>query len=638
MSDSGVLTLGHLPTNLNVSVEAVHKFTSFIFIVTFTFSPTAVIGTNFAACLANVQQGLYGVGVDIGGTDNHGRPVNVSVATGLTYKLCLEACGGGQEPFNWSVFSMQFTSWLVPWLALISQLPFGANDKVDNLISVFLTVGSPTLATYSFVLTVLNQRWVNDRFKYYAFPNVKKAVNILISLQQAPLEIDAKLLPSLVILHQNDQWWSTLFKRLNYLDHTWSISAFASIAWVVLAFAFTLVDSFIGNIATFINANGQGVGLLWLWLLPIVVGWLKISPKCDSHRLLSAVQEANKTVYVATNDASLNPEQPRKGARAIIVRLSESLTNTESLDPDSTPVPVPTYPPTTKLVPAIQLPSTAESLGPVHTSVPTYSPRRNDLQNFLESPNLPSFQLPMAESDPNYASGYRPTRNDSQHVPVSQNPTLAGTSTSILGRSLGSTPGGSQHNINRVDCQGDQPDEEANQNPWGRLAPLRQDEGCTAPIYNYARFFPWVREVEKVSEVFKEASYKSHKLVPVTGRSENWVADDKYEFNNANRVGTLTQVNAYCQPRQSDQRHWRLESLKRIFFASVLALMLQWGTAGAAIIVNWFTPTRGESLEHGQILALVCFCSSLSPTRTRLPFWLVPSLCSTLHFCLDATS
>jgi hypothetical protein len=594
VSDSGVL----LPTNLNVCIEDVHKFVSFIFIVTLTFWPTAVIGTNFTACLANVQQGLYGVGVDIGGTDNHGRPVNVSVATGLTYNLCLEACGGGQEPFNWSVFSMQFTSWLVPWLALISQLPFGANDKVDNLVSMFLTVGSPTLATYSFVLTVLNQRWINNRFKDYAFPNVKKAVNILINLQQAPLQIDAKLLPSLVILHENDQWWSTLFKRLNYSDHTWSISAFASIAWVVLAFTFTLVDSFIGNIATFINANGQGVGLLWLWLLAIVVGWLKISPKCDSHRLLRAVQEANKTVYVATDDISSNLEHPQKGARAIIVRLSESLTNTESLDPDSTPVPVLTYPPMMNLVPVIQLPSTAESLDPVHTSVPTYLPRRNDLQNFLESPNPPSLQLPATESDPHYASGYPPMGNDSQNFSVPPNLMAAGTSTSILDRSLGSTPGGSQHNIIRVDCQGDQPDEEANQNPWGRLESLRQDEGCTAPIYNYARFFPWVREVEKVSEVFKEASYKNHNLMPVTGRCKNWVPvpadDDKSEFHNANRVGTLTQVNAYCQPRQFDQGHWRLESLKRIFFASVLALMLQWGTAGAAIIVNWFTPTKGE--------------------------------------------
>jgi len=55
-------------------------------------------------------------------------------------------------------FSQEVGVWLVPWLALVSQLPFGANDKVDNLISVSLTVGCPTLAAYSLALTVLNGR------------------------------------------------------------------------------------------------------------------------------------------------------------------------------------------------------------------------------------------------------------------------------------------------------------------------------------------------------------------------------------------------------------------------------------------------------------------------------------------------
>ena len=83
---------------------------------------------------------------------------------------------------QWTVFSQQFSSWLLPWLALVSQLPFGANDKFDNFIATLLTVGSPTLAAYSLALTVLNGRWIARRFGSFNYPNTRNAVRILNSL------------------------------------------------------------------------------------------------------------------------------------------------------------------------------------------------------------------------------------------------------------------------------------------------------------------------------------------------------------------------------------------------------------------------------------------------------------------------
>ncbi|KIJ44805.1 hypothetical protein M422DRAFT_167731, partial [Sphaerobolus stellatus SS14] len=105
--------------------------------------------TNFTQCLQDVRSGMYGNGTDVGGTDNAGNPVDVQKATGVTYKLCIRACGAGQEPFQWPTFSQQFSSWVLPWLALISQLPFGTNDTPTNLESVLLALGSPVLAAYS---------------------------------------------------------------------------------------------------------------------------------------------------------------------------------------------------------------------------------------------------------------------------------------------------------------------------------------------------------------------------------------------------------------------------------------------------------------------------------------------------------
>ncbi|KAG6862904.1 hypothetical protein C0991_009554, partial [Blastosporella zonata] len=262
-----------------------------ILILLFFVSVHTVVGANFDQCLQNIHQGNFG---EVGGCDNHGQPVPIANATAITYELCVRACGSGPEPFQWSVFSQEFSSWLLPWLALVSQLPFGSEDKLDNLISMLLTVGSPTLAAYSLALTVLNGRWIARRFSSYTFPNTQKAVRILSSLQQSPLHVTDvnSLLASLIVLRENDEWWSELVIWLNY-THTWSISAVSSIAWVIIAYLFTVIDSFTGDITISVNGNGESVGSLWIWLLPIVIGWLQISPKCDSARLFQAMGRAN---------------------------------------------------------------------------------------------------------------------------------------------------------------------------------------------------------------------------------------------------------------------------------------------------------------------------------------------------------
>ncbi|KDR79636.1 hypothetical protein GALMADRAFT_137430 [Galerina marginata CBS 339.88] len=270
-----------------------------ILVIAFAHASKAV---NFTQCLSNINS----ITID-GKTDNYGHlvPPSTSTATAITYGLCVSQCGAGQEPFQWNVFSQQFSSWLLPWLALVSQLPFGSNDKLDNLESMLLTLGSPTLAAYSLALTALNGRWITDLFTGYRYPNVQEAVRILSSLQQSPLRIDtaSARLASLIVLPQNRHFWTTLLEELNY-THTWSISAASSIIWVIIAYLFTIIDDFSQGAQATLEDNGGSVGSLWLWLLPVVLGWLQISPKCDSIRLGTAVHTANSLAYVATQDSS----------------------------------------------------------------------------------------------------------------------------------------------------------------------------------------------------------------------------------------------------------------------------------------------------------------------------------------------
>jgi hypothetical protein len=76
------------------------------------------------------------------------------------------------------------------------------------------------------------------------------------------------------------------------------------------------------------------------------------------------------------------------------------------------------------------------------------------------------------------------------------------------------------------------------------------DQWCTAPIYNYACFLSWTQDIEDVCHRYNMA---------LSG-----------------------------QPQHSNIP-WRC------IFASLLALLLQWGTSGAAVVVNWYTPTTGKT-------------------------------------------
>lgn len=203
----------------------------------------AIGALAFDQCLTTIRQLPNGTE---GLVDNRGNPVNISInATAITYDLCNASCGLGSSPFQWSVFSQQFSAWLLPWLALLSQLPFGTLYRSDNVMSMVLTVGSPVLAAYSLALTVLNTQWIARRFSEFKYPNVGRAIRVLSSLQQVPLEISEKygMLASTVVLPENDTWWQELAEGLDYI-HTWSISAASSIAWVVIAYLFTVIGEF----------------------------------------------------------------------------------------------------------------------------------------------------------------------------------------------------------------------------------------------------------------------------------------------------------------------------------------------------------------------------------------------------------
>ena len=131
------------------------------------------------------------------------------------------------------------------------------------------------------------------------------------------------LLASLIVLPKNDDWWECLVDRLEQ-TYTWSIATATSIAWVIVAFLFTLVDSFM-SLGENVNESGQAVGTLWLWLVPLVVGWLWV-PVCSYDKMKNAINKANDIAYLAIPDDHLRDEDPPAPGRVPDVSHKQAIT------------------------------------------------------------------------------------------------------------------------------------------------------------------------------------------------------------------------------------------------------------------------------------------------------------------------
>jgi hypothetical protein len=247
-----------------------------------------VSATNYTQCLIEARNVTDSNQPIDGLVDDSGHIATAASATGFSYDYCVSHCGSTPEAFNWTIFSQQFSSWLLPWLALLSQLPFGANDSLSNLMALILAVGSPVLASFSLIMTVLNRKWINDLLTRNPSESLQDraalAARILNYFQQVPISVhlEGRALRHLVSSPHNDSWWKDLHEQLHY-PKTWSNIAITTMFWVFIAYLFTVIDSFTGDIRTSLEVNGQGIGTLWLWLLPVVLAWLKVSPRMPEN-------------------------------------------------------------------------------------------------------------------------------------------------------------------------------------------------------------------------------------------------------------------------------------------------------------------------------------------------------------------
>ena len=273
-----------------------------------------VNAANLTKCSARLQAAQEGASNATNGTS----PAQVLL---LSYKECVTECGGGVGDISWQAFSQTFATWFLPWIALAFQIPFGAEcmwyydtsflssffrqlircslDPLEDVLNFFMTIGSPALAAYSLQITHLNASWLSKAFVDLVYPNSEAMSAVISAFQHVPICVSSAggLLPSLIVLPQNDAYWKLLLKGVKK-TRRWSIPVIAGFVWVVFSAVLTtigpLYDPPAGNVEYSIVAA-------WMYLLPLIMGWLHVGSQPEPNHLRECLEDANHIAWVATD-------------------------------------------------------------------------------------------------------------------------------------------------------------------------------------------------------------------------------------------------------------------------------------------------------------------------------------------------
>src|ERR1700761_7624205 len=137
-----------------------------------------------------------------------------------------------RQSVTFSAAAVPLTTWLLPWIALIAQLPFEAEGWL-NILSGCLAVGSPALAAYSLALTLSNRLYISRKFQqlkhsveretrqeyHYMAERVDAAAFILKEAQQCLMRANQRTgeLANLIVLNDvhRQNFWKIAAKDLN---------------------------------------------------------------------------------------------------------------------------------------------------------------------------------------------------------------------------------------------------------------------------------------------------------------------------------------------------------------------------------------------------------------------------------------
>ncbi|KAK1993288.1 hypothetical protein LX36DRAFT_258647 [Colletotrichum falcatum] len=257
--------------------------------------------------------------VDIEGT-RYSRDANVNLTAadvwGISIDLCRDYCGRGKLDMvtSFSRVASGSTNYLLPWLALTAQLPYETGSTQADIISVCVGLGSPLLMTFSLMMTILNKRWIRKRFGKLAGDcgdpmraRIENALVVADEAGQAPVRLQQKdgWLARLVVLDANAEWWSEAARSLRSTRRGPSLSLIAQLSVAVIAWILTVTGSLKQKVGDTEEALVLSSGSLWIWLVPVIIGWVMVGTQSKAGTVRLALRRANRHIDVKNGETGI---------------------------------------------------------------------------------------------------------------------------------------------------------------------------------------------------------------------------------------------------------------------------------------------------------------------------------------------
>ncbi|KAI0430330.1 hypothetical protein F5Y09DRAFT_356054 [Xylaria sp. FL1042] len=495
-------------------------------------------------------------------------PLAVPDIAGIDYKTCEKYCGYNQLStiFSFKVFSSGATNYLLPWLALTAQLPFetGENEVIANVMSFCYAVGSPMLITYSLATTILNQHWLRGKFlKLEASdrPLRLTSKNVRIFLQesqQLPLRLSQEngSLASLIILPDNADWWEKLKNSILLTRRGVTLSLIAQIIVAVVSWILTVISAFVSSLGNASEALALSSGSLWVWLVPIIYGWIAVGTQREYGTITKALKRDMTNIVDGRRSSQGSPD-PSPDTRERRDTVIDGFVDAPA-----------------QLFPVGRGNEPRQANDEINSSIAPDNPHHPQ--------SHPANAVQIA-AEPQRAFKVAHERKLMQ--PLTRSPSAYGF--------LHLEP--SSGNLGIPNCLG---------------FSVAGDEKQEGPAFNYARIFTWWNMADRLHKALETADENIIRRLDLDLKP---VPRDR-KFKQRSLAGDVLAVSRYCglahtakgttiEPEQiNEYPSWnQLDSAfyQRIIIAVAIAVYVQWGITTAAIIIAYLTEVTGLGCRSG---------------------------------------
>ena len=528
---------------------------------------------NYSLCAEIADQTFTNAPNDTFLYDQQGRPTGILAnAWGISYHSCKVLCGTEDNTgyYDWGFLSQSVSTWLLPWLALTAQLPFETKDKTTNFGALLLALGSPALIAYSLALTILNARRINGKFRKIKEDSqtlnhplltkaIKAARSILIETQYVPIQIfngPRREIAQLIVHPDNWAWWCSVRRKLLITKKKWTYSLYAQVGWVLLVQLLAIIVFFTYSSRDTSIGIGLAINSLWLWMISIVLGWVYVGNQDSAKSIRDALTDTNVPIL----GPEVNLKRDCIGIKDRTTYDGSSIQILFEQRPRQQGGPSPSG---SGLNPAAF--DAGLDAGQEHTSAASYK--------------APSVLQQWPASSSNRPDTLYPSRSDDAEL-----------QTLVTDHQISTT---NTTNTPRTEQHSPLPLEDDACFEWPRQTflgfSIAGDELEPGSIFNHARVWTHMHASKQIADAFLMLTRRQKQRETVNGREWQENPDRWTE----NLQGTPEQMSRYISAIHEDRQHFSVHApasadlVHNCITAGLVAIFLQWGTTGAAIVIAY---------------------------------------------------